>query len=216
MENTPAACWGEWNQLISCVSSSPEWGPSSPAPGHGFLHPEPAARNLIQFKGEELVRGSEPGSCPRRDPLGAGAGFASCLLRSRPPPPPSAPNGGGGHSEPCAGGIPPQAAPCWGFPPKGFFLGGLFPLHPTTAASLPGASILAQAVTGLGADALGSIGKTWVESPPRKPFMGRSGDGVWLMSWGHLLVPTRRLLGAGLHPLPPQQAGNAIPYHLLS
>lgn len=46
VENTPAACWGEWNQLISCVSFWLEWGPSSPAPGHGFLHPEPAARNL--------------------------------------------------------------------------------------------------------------------------------------------------------------------------
>lgn len=126
MENAPAACWGEWNQLISCVSSSPEWGPSSPAPGHGFLHPEPAARNLIQFKGEELVRGSEPGSCPRRDPLGAGAGFASCLLRSRPPPPPSAPNGGGGHSEPCTGGgSPHRQRRAGGFLPRVFFfLGG--------------------------------------------------------------------------------------------
>lgn len=46
VENTPAACWGEWNQPISCVSFWLEWGPSSPAPGHSFLHPEPATRNL--------------------------------------------------------------------------------------------------------------------------------------------------------------------------
>lgn len=83
----------------------------------------------------------------------------------------------GGTQSPAQGGDPPAGSIMLGVSSQGlfFFGGGLFLLHPTTAASPPGASILAQAVTGLSADVLGSTGKTWVEIPPQKATWGALG-----------------------------------------
>jgi len=160
MENPPAACWGEWNQLISCVSFWLEWGPSSPAPGHGFLHPEPAARNLTPV--------SRRGACPRfvarlpsqegtrSEPLpAAGRVYQLSAPILRPATSLCTSPWRGDAESPVLG----VSAPSRGFPVCSR-------LHPTTAPSPQGVWGRASAGPQLSAEALGSGWKMPEEGTP--------------------------------------------------